>query len=84
MNSIYPTMEIDNWYAMFFPKGTPKDKVDYINREAKKALNADDVQNFYQREGLIAVGSTPAELATKLNKEIKLYADIIKKGGIKM
>jgi tripartite-type tricarboxylate transporter receptor subunit TctC len=84
LNTIYPTMEIDNWYAMFFPKGTSSDKVDYINREAKKALNADDVKAFYDREGLIAVGSTPAELATKLNKEIKLYADIIKKGGIKM
>lgn len=84
LNSIYPTMEIDNWYAMFFPKGTPKEMIMYINAEAKKALNAPDVKSFYDREGLIAVGSTPEELAQKLRKEIGLYADIIKKGGIKM
>jgi len=84
MNTIYPKMEIDNWYAAFLPKGTSKDIITYVNAEAKKALNADDVQQFYNREGLIAVGSTPEELDKKLRKEIELYADIIKKGGIKM
>ena len=27
MNSFYPGFESDNWYAMFFPAGTPKEIV---------------------------------------------------------
>ena len=46
MNSIYPGFESDNWYAMFFPKGTPKPIIDKMNAEIKKALGADEVRKF--------------------------------------
>ena len=38
MNSIYPGFESDNWYAMFYPKGTPRAIVDKLNAEIRKAL----------------------------------------------
>jgi len=84
MNTVYPGFESDNWYAMFFPKGVSKDKVMKINAEVAKALKDKDVAGFYSREGLDAVGSSPEELEALVKKEIKKYADIIKKGNIKL
>ncbi|HET7595548.1 MAG TPA: tripartite tricarboxylate transporter substrate binding protein [Burkholderiales bacterium] len=82
MDSIYPGFESDNWYAMFFPKGTPKAIVDRLNTEIGKALKTKELQDFYAREALDAVVSTPAELEANFKREIARYAKIIKAGNI--
>ncbi len=82
MNSIYPEFESDNWYAMFFPKGTAKETVAKLNSEIIKALKAPDVNDFIRKEGGEPVGSTPEELATNFRKEVAKYAKVIKAANI--
>ena len=82
MASIYPGFESDNWYAMFFPAGTPKEIVAKLNAEIVKALNAPDLREFIIKEGGDPVGSTPEELAAYFKREVDKYAKIIKAGNI--
>ncbi len=82
MLSMYPGFESDNWYAMFFPAGTPKEIVARLNAEILKALKAADVRDFIVREGGDPVGSTPEELAAYFKREVNKYAKIIKAGNI--
>jgi tripartite-type tricarboxylate transporter receptor subunit TctC len=82
MNSFYPGFVSDNWYAMFFPKGTPNAMVDKINSEIKKALDTSSVRDFMAREGLDPVASSPAELASLVKSEIPKYAQVIHRGHI--
>jgi len=82
MASIYPGFESDNWYAMFFPAGTPKELVAKMNAEILKALNAPEIRDFIIREGGDPVGSTPEELAAYFSREVNKYAKIIKAGNI--
>lgn len=82
MTSVYPGFESDNWYAMFFPKGTPKAMVDKMNSEIKKALSASDVSEFMKREVIDPVGSTPEELTVYFKREVDKYAKVIKAGNI--
>ena len=84
MASFYPGFESDNWYAMFFPAGTPKPIVDKLNAEIRKALNAQDVKDFMKREALDAVASSPEELRANFKREIERYAKIIKAGNIRV
>ena len=84
MSSAYPGFESDNWYAMFFPTGTPKPIVDKLNSEIAKALKSKDIQEFMPREALDAVASTPDELAALFRREIARYAKIIQAGNIKL
>lgn len=84
MSSFYPEFVSDNWYAMFMPKNSPKEAIDRINAEVKKALSAKEVSSFYAKQGIDPVGSTPQELADLLNKEIVKYAKVIKDGNIKL
>lgn len=84
MNSVYRGFESDNWYAMFVPAGTPNARVARINAEIAKALKARDVQDFYAREGLDPVASSPEELGALLKREIAKYAEIIKRGNIRL
>ena len=84
MASLYPEFESDNWYAMFFPAGTPRGVVAKLNGEIIKALKASEVSDFIKREGGEPVGSTPEELATMFKREVDRYAKIIKTADIKV
>jgi len=82
MTSIFPGFEVDNWYAMFMPAGTPKSIVDRLHDEILKAIKASDVQEFMAREGGQPVGSTPEELTDMFKREVAKYAKVIEAGHI--
>ena len=82
MASLYPGFDVDNWYAMFMPAGTPKPIIDKLNSEILKALKSSDVQEFMAKEGGQPVGSTPDELAAMFKREIAKYAKVIETGNI--
>ncbi len=84
MNSIYPGFESDNWYAMFFPRNTPRSIVDKLNAEIKKALDTPEIKAFLPREALDPVASTPEELSALLKREIAKYAKVIKVANIQI
>lgn len=84
MNTFIPGFEADNWYAMFFPKGTPQEIVDKMNQTIKVALRNDKIATFYQREALDAIASSPSELKALFDREIDKYAEVIRKGNIKL
>ncbi len=84
LTSIYPGLESDNWYAMFFQAGTPKPIIDKLNAEIAKALKSKVFVDFMPREALDAVASSPEELTANFKREIARYAKIIKTGNIKV
>lgn len=83
MTSIYPEFVSDNWYAMYFPKNTPRPIVDRMNAAIKKALDSPDVKTFMAREALDSIASSPEELTAKFNSDSARYAKVIKAAGIK-
>ena len=84
MNSIYPGFESDNWYAMFYPKGTPRAIVDKVNAEIRKALGTPEIRAFLPKEALDPVASSPEELSALLKREIEKYAKVIKLANIRL
>jgi tripartite-type tricarboxylate transporter receptor subunit TctC len=82
MNTFYPGFEADNWYAMFFPKGTPRAIVDRMNAEIKKAMQTRELAEFMQKQALDLVASSPEELTALLQGEIPKYAKVIRLASI--
>lgn len=82
ISTFVPGLVADNWYAMFFPKGTPREIVNALSQLMKKTLSDEKVAAFYKQEGLDAVGSTPEELKQMYEGEIVKYAKVIKDGNI--
>lgn len=83
INATIPGLEVDVWYATFFPKNTPPEIVSRMSAETTKVLRSDNVQAFYKREGMAAIGSAPEALRAHLDREIVKYAKVIKQGNIK-
>jgi tripartite-type tricarboxylate transporter receptor subunit TctC len=82
MASTLPGFVFDNWYAMFFPAGTPPEIVGRLHAEVVKALRSQDVVEFMAREGGQPVGSSGEELAAMFSKEVNKYAGLIEKAHI--
>ena len=81
--SVYPGFDVDNWFALWAPAGTPAAIINKIHAEVVKSLQHPDMKNYMQREGAEPVGSTPAEFAAHISREIDKYAKIIKMSGAK-
>ena len=82
MNSFIPGFESDNWYAMFYPRGTPRPIVDKLNAEIRKALDTAEVKAFFPKEALDPVASTPEQLGALLKTEVDKYAKVIRFANI--
>lgn len=84
MDSMYPGFVSYNWYAMFFPKGTPRPVVDKMNSEIKTALGTPKIKSFYPKQALDAVGSSPEELSDFFKAEVEKYAKVIRAANIRI
>ena len=83
LDSIYPGFDSANWYAMFLPAGTPVAIVNKLHAETISALKSQEMRDFMTSEGAEMVGSSPAELAAYVRREIERYAKVIKQANIK-
>jgi tripartite-type tricarboxylate transporter receptor subunit TctC len=81
--SDYPGFNVDQWYIVFAPLGTPSPIITRLHTEAVKALQHPDVKGWMQRENSEPVGSSPAEAAAFLAAEVEKYAKIVKISGAK-
>jgi tripartite-type tricarboxylate transporter receptor subunit TctC len=72
------------WAGIIAPAGTPKEIVERISLEAKKALADPDLRKKLDDQGIVAVGSSPEEFRTFVGDEIVRWRKVITDAGIKM
>jgi len=74
--------EVNNWYGLFAPAGTPKDVIARLNAEAVKALALPDTKTRLLDSGIIAVSSTPEAFAGYIQAETKKWAKVVREANI--
>jgi tripartite-type tricarboxylate transporter receptor subunit TctC len=73
-----PGFELNSWYGMMVPAGTPKPIVNRLQQELAAALKKPDVVEWMKQNGLDPVGSTPEEHAAHIRAELEKWAKIVK------
>jgi tripartite-type tricarboxylate transporter receptor subunit TctC len=76
-----PGFELLGWYGLQAPLHTPSHIVSRINLDLVKALKSPELQERLFAVGAEAVGSTPAEFGTFLQKETERWAKVLRQGG---
>jgi tripartite-type tricarboxylate transporter receptor subunit TctC len=74
---------VTQWYGLLAPVGTPRETVDFLNKEINKTLQHPDVVARIAADGSEAAGSTPQQLAAHIKAERARWAKVIKEAGIK-
>ena len=79
-----PDFVSGTWAGLIAPAGTPKEIVDRVAAEAKKALADPALQAKLVEQGIVAVGSTPEDFRSFVAEEIVRWRKVITDAGIKM
>ena len=77
-----PGFENTGWFGIVAPAGTPKEIVQKVYRDTKKALEASDLRGRLYVQGLAPVGNTPEEMARAMREETALWARVVKERNI--
>jgi tripartite-type tricarboxylate transporter receptor subunit TctC len=77
-----PGYEMNSWFAVMAPTGTPKAVIDKYQIEVVKALADAGVKEQFATQGLTPLGTTPAELAVLLKAQLSRYGKLIREAGI--
>jgi tripartite-type tricarboxylate transporter receptor subunit TctC len=80
----YPGFYADAWSGLFAPKGTPQPMVDKLSAEVQRILKLPEVREKLAALGAEPVGSTQAEFAAHVKKEIGKWAKVVKTSGAKV
>ena len=76
--------DVSSWFGVFLPQGTPRPIVDSLNAEIKAMLARDDIKRNITAMGAAPDYGSPEQFTAFVDGEIKKFAGIIDKEGLKM
>ena len=79
-----PGFESTNWNGILAPAGTPREIVDKLNQAINKTMTRPEMKEKLASQGADGLTSSPAELATFVQRELAKFAAIIKAAGVRV
>jgi tripartite-type tricarboxylate transporter receptor subunit TctC len=77
-----PGFDVRSWFAFFVPARTSRAIVEKIHIDTVTALSNPAVKSKLENIGMVAVGSTPEDLAELVEAEMKKWRPVIKEANI--
>jgi len=78
-----PGYSIVLWYGLLAPGATSPDIIARLNAEVTRVLNESEIRSRLASQGVDAAASTPAALSALIASDLKKYADLVKRSGMK-
>jgi tripartite-type tricarboxylate transporter receptor subunit TctC len=79
----YPALVVREWFAMFMPGPTPQAAVDRASEQIRQAAAGPAVSGVLRDIGMLAVASTPAQMAERIAVEQRYWQRVIGTTGIR-
>jgi tripartite-type tricarboxylate transporter receptor subunit TctC len=80
----YPGFEIDTWWGLTAPVGTPPEVITRLNAVFGEALRAPDFQAKFAQLMAEPVPGSPAQFAALIERELRRYEPVVKASGAKV
>ncbi|MBM3529329.1 MAG: tripartite tricarboxylate transporter substrate binding protein [Alphaproteobacteria bacterium] len=78
----FPGFDVNAWFGLLAPAGTPAPIVAKLHGETARALAAADVRDRFNKLGMEVIGNSPAEFAAVIRSQIPQRKKTIEGAGI--
>ncbi len=79
-----PGFEVNSWYGLLAPAGTPREIVQRLNAEVARGLRAPDARERLYSIGAEPMAETPEAFAAYIQSEMVKWAKVVKAAGIRV
>ena len=76
--------DVQSWFGLMAPKGTPKEIIARINAESNKALASADIKERFMDLGAVPAPLSPEGYGEFIREEITRWAEVVKVSGAKV
>jgi len=76
--------QVATWYGLWAPKGTPKDVVERIQAELRKALNSEELKVAWTGIGAGTPDLYGEAYGRFVSSEVKRWAEVVKSSGARL
>ena len=79
----YPGFEVDTYFVLLAPAGTPEPILDLLEREVRQAVKAPDLQEKFRAQDLLPIASSAVDAKARLKADTERWAQVIKDANMK-
>lgn len=79
-----PGFEVDTWYGVLAPAGTPKPIVDLLAREIDKGIRDPKIAAHFANLMIEPKGGTPEQFSAAIHREVPRWIEVGRKAGVKL
>jgi tripartite-type tricarboxylate transporter receptor subunit TctC len=82
VHELLPGFEINSWYGLLAPAGTPAEIVNKLHAEVAEILKQPDIRERMTSNGNDPEGTSPQEFAAKIKADLKWWADAVSAANV--
>ena len=83
MAEALPGYEVESWYGVVAPKGTPPAIIERLNAAVNKILHEPEMKTNLELEGMAPTGGTPEQFNRRIRSDYERWAKVVTDAGIK-
>lgn len=80
----FPGVQMDQWFGLFAPAGTPRAVVDKLNAAYVAALNSEEVKSKVLPQVASVIPGTPEDLAAMVKRDIVRLGQVVRDSGARI
>ncbi len=76
--------DVNPWFGLLAPAGTPEAVVNQLNRDINEALQSADVRKRFADQGAIPLVMSPAQFAAQVKGDLEKWEKVVRDSGAKV
>jgi len=83
LNETLPGYEVELWFGVMAPRGTPPAVIDRLNAAVNKIIQDPEMKKNLEAQGMIPSGGTPQRFGERIRKDYDRWVKVVREQNIK-
>jgi len=79
-----PNYEVQTWYGIWFPRGTPREIITRWNKEINSMVSEPRLAQRFAQEGLEPAPGSPDDFVKVLNRDVERWKRVVERAAVKV